>query len=87
VVELPLDGGQVVEDVGVVELQVVQDGRARAVVDELAALVEEGGVVFVGFDHERAVGRLRARLRVPRLLRRLLLDLRRAHSRPTSEAR
>jgi hypothetical protein len=49
--------GQVVEDVGVVELQVVQDGRARAVVDELAALVEEGGVVFVGFDHkERAVG-------------------------------
>ena len=53
VVELPLDRRQVVEDVGVVELQVVQDRRARPVVDELAALVEEGGVVFVGLDHER----------------------------------
>ncbi len=52
VVELALDRRQVIEDVGVVELQVVQDGRARAVVDELASLVEEGGVVFVGFDHE-----------------------------------
>ncbi|MNC91112.1 hypothetical protein D3C83_73080 [compost metagenome] len=51
--ELALDGREVVEDVGVVELQVVQDRGARAVVDELAALVEEGGVVFVGFDDER----------------------------------
>jgi hypothetical protein len=53
VVELALDRGQVVKDVGVVELQVVQHGGARAVMHELAALVEEGGVVFVGFDHER----------------------------------
>ncbi|MNS86913.1 hypothetical protein D3C72_1208310 [compost metagenome] len=36
--------------------QVVQDRGARAVVDKLAALVEEGGVVLVGLDHEgRAV--------------------------------
>ncbi len=52
VVELPLDGVEVVEDVGVVELEVVQHRRARAVVHELAALVEEGGVVLVCFDHE-----------------------------------
>jgi len=52
VVELAFDRRQVVEDVGVVELQVVQDGGARAVMHELAALVEEGGVVLVGFDHE-----------------------------------
>jgi len=52
VVELALDGGQVVEDVGVVELEVVEDGGARAVVHKLAALVEESGVVLVGFDHE-----------------------------------
>lgn len=50
--ELPLDGREVVEDVGVVELEVVEDRRARAVVHELAALVEEGGVVLVGLDHE-----------------------------------
>ena len=50
--ELPLDGGQVVEDVRVVELEVVQDGRARPVVHELAALVEECGVVLVGLDDE-----------------------------------
>ena len=53
VVELALDRGEVVEDVGVVELEVVEDRRARPVVDELAALVEERGVVLVGLDHER----------------------------------
>ena len=53
VVELALDRGQVVEDVGVVELEVVEDRGARPVVDELAALVEERGVVLVGLDHER----------------------------------
>ena len=81
---MPLDGGQVVEDVGVVEFQVVQDGRARAVVDELAPLVEEGGVVLVGFDDEKGVAARRRRLllRVPRPLCGLLLDLRRARSRP-----
>src|SRR6185369_543517 len=53
VMELALDRGEVVEDVGVVELEVVEDRGARPVVDELAALVEEGGVVLVGLYHER----------------------------------
>ena len=53
VMELALDRREVVEDVGVVELEVVEDRGARPVVDELAALVEEGGVVLVGLDHER----------------------------------
>ncbi len=61
VVELALDRRQVVEDVGVVELEVVEDRGARPVVDELAALVEEGGVVFVGLDHERRGGVAAAR--------------------------
>ncbi len=52
VMELPLDGGKVRKDICVIELQIVQDRGARAVVDELAALVEEGAVVFVGFHHE-----------------------------------
>ncbi|MNN19192.1 hypothetical protein D3C81_1324250 [compost metagenome] len=52
-VELPLDGRQIREDVGVVVFKVVEDRRARAVVDELAALVEEGAVVLVGLDHEK----------------------------------
>ncbi|KIQ97464.1 hypothetical protein TI01_1009 [Lysobacter sp. A03] len=51
-VELALDRGHVGENVGVVELQIVEDRDQRAVVDELAALVEEGGVVLVRFDHE-----------------------------------
>ena len=51
--ELALDGGQVVKNVGVVEFQVVQHGGAWPVVDKLAALVEESGVVFIGFDHEQ----------------------------------
>ncbi len=50
--ELGLDRGKIGEDVGVIELQIVQDRGARPVVDELAALVEEGRVVLVGLDHE-----------------------------------
>ncbi|MNZ65660.1 hypothetical protein D3C78_838580 [compost metagenome] len=52
VMELALDGWQVREDVRVIELKVVQDCRARAVMYELGALVEERTVVFVGFDDE-----------------------------------
>ncbi|MNV52305.1 hypothetical protein D3C71_1443890 [compost metagenome] len=51
-VELRFDGGQIGEDVGVVVFQVVQDGGARAVMDKLRTLVEEGRVVFVRLDHE-----------------------------------
>ena len=51
-VELGLDGRQIGEDVGVIVFEVVQDGRARAVVHELGTLVEKGGVVLVGLDDE-----------------------------------
>ena len=51
-VELGFDRRQVGKDVGVVVFEVVEDRRARPVVDELAALVEEGGVVLVGLDDE-----------------------------------
>ena len=51
--ELPLDHRQVVEDVGVVEFEVVQDQRPRPVVHELGALVEKGGVVLVRLDDEK----------------------------------
>ena len=67
VVELGLDRGQVREDVGVVVLEVAQDRGARAVPDELGALVEEGGVVLVGLDHEEGrVGRARRDVEVAR---------------------
>ena len=52
VVKLPLDGRQVVKNIGMVEFEVVQHRRARAVVNELAALVEKRRVVFVGLNHE-----------------------------------
>ena len=55
-VELPLDGGEIIKNVGVIELQVVQHRGAGAVVDELAALVEKRGVVLVGLDHEQGPG-------------------------------
>ena len=55
------------EDVRVVELEVVDDGDLRQVVDELAALVEERGVVFVALDDEPlAVGEPRALAEVVR---------------------
>ena len=52
VVELGLDRGEVREDVGVVELEVVQDRGPGRVVHELRPLVEERGVVLVRFDDE-----------------------------------
>ena len=57
VMELRLDGCQVRKDIRVVELEVVENRRARPIPDELRALVEKGGVVLVGLDHEE--GRIR----------------------------
>ena len=65
--ELRLDGGEVGEDVGVVEFEIVEYRGARPVVDELGALVEKGGVVFVGLDdEERAVGEPRGNAEIER---------------------
>ena len=66
VVELGLYRTQVGKDVGVVEFQIVQHGGTRAVMHKFGALVEKGGVVFVGFDDEKrrfAVRVLTRRLR------------------------
>ena len=59
--EAQLDLVHVLVDVGVVELDVVDDEQFRQVVDELAALVEERGVVLVALDHViRRIVELRA---------------------------
>ena len=50
--EAKLDLIEVVEDIRVIELDVVHDQQFRQVMDELRALIEKGGVVFVAFDHE-----------------------------------
>ncbi len=50
VMELTLDRGHVGENIGVVVFEIVENRDLRAVVHELAALVEECGVVFVRFD-------------------------------------
>ena len=51
-VELALNRGQVVKDVGVVKLEVVQNRGARPVVHKLAAFVKKRGVVFIGLNHK-----------------------------------
>ena len=67
VMELRFDRREVGKDVGVVVLEIVDDRRARPVVHELRALVEEGGVVLVGLDHEeRALGQARRAVEVER---------------------
>ena len=62
--KLSLNFIHVLVDVGVVELDVVDDDQFGQVVDELAALVEKRGVVFVALDdvigrvvEPRALGR------------------------------
>ncbi len=67
VMELRLDRGQVGEDVGVIVFEIVQDQRARPVMHELGALVEERRVVLVGLDHEEAaVGMARRHAEIQR---------------------
>ena len=51
--ELGLDRSEIRKNVRMIELQIVQDRRARQVVDELRALVEECGVVFIRLDDEK----------------------------------
>ena len=72
VVELPLDSFQVVKNICVVELEVVQNRGAGAVMDEFAAFVKKRGVVFIGFNDKRstldlAIGALRPALAHARL--------------------
>jgi hypothetical protein len=52
VMNLPLDGGEIGKDVGVVVLEVGEHEGARPVMHELRTLVEESRVVFVGLDDE-----------------------------------
>ena len=51
-----LDGGEIFENVGVIEFQVVDDDHFGQVMDEFAALVKKGGVVFVALDDEPRAG-------------------------------
>ena len=53
VVELALNRRQIREDIRVIELKVIQDRCAWAVMDELGALVEKGAVVFIGLNHKK----------------------------------
>ena len=50
--KLGLNGCKVSEDVGVVELKVIKNSNLRSVVQELRALIEKGGVVFVGLKNK-----------------------------------
>src|SRR5258706_4795181 len=50
--ELSLDRCKIGEDVGMIKLYIVQNRQPGPVVDHLGTLVEEGGIVFISFDHE-----------------------------------
>ena len=50
--ELTLNRFQIRENIGVIVFKVVQNDRAGTIVHKLAALIEEGRVIFIGFDHE-----------------------------------
>ena len=65
--ELFLDRFQIVKDVRVVKLKVIENQRARAVVNKLGAFIEESAVVFIGLNHEeRAVAKARGNIEVAR---------------------
>src|SRR5690606_28745804 len=52
-VKLPYDLVDVPVDVGMIELEVIEDDGTGPVVDELCALVKKSGVVFIGFDDKQ----------------------------------
>ena len=53
VMKLATDRRNIGKDIGVIVFEIIEYQRTWPVVHELAALVEERGVVFIGFDHER----------------------------------
>src|SRR6185503_11185795 len=60
-----LDCFDVAIDIGVIELDVVQNDRVGQVVHELGPLIKIGGVVFIAFDYEiRTVGHSKGRFEV-----------------------
>ncbi len=66
-VELLLDGFEIVKDIGVVEFEVVQHQRARRVVNKLGAFIKERAVIFIRFDNEkRAVAQARGDVEIAR---------------------
>ena len=50
--ELGFNGSEIGKDIGMIELKIIEYGRAGTVMHKFAALVEEGGVIFIGFDDE-----------------------------------
>src|ERR1700686_1445638 len=67
VLELPLDGRQIGVNVGVIVFEIVQHQGARPVVHEFRALVEERGIVLIGFDdEERLLAEPRAKAEILR---------------------
>ena len=67
VMELFLNSFQIVKDVRVIELKVIEDQRARAVMHEFRTFVEERTVVLIRFNHEEvALAEARGNLKVAR---------------------
>ena len=65
--KLPLDGRYVLINVGVVKLEIIENERARSVVDKLCSLVKKSRVVFVRLnDKEGRATQARASLEVGR---------------------
>src|SRR4051812_7555813 len=50
--EAELDFVEVAKNIGVIELDIVYDQQLGEIMNELRALVEKRGVVFVALDHE-----------------------------------
>ncbi len=46
------NGFHIIENVGVIKLQIVENQRVGPVMDKLGALVEEGAIVIVRLNHE-----------------------------------
>ena len=63
VVKLFFNRREVLKNIGVVEFQIVQNRRARAVMHEFTAFIEKSRIVFIGFNDEGLVGTHRAQSR------------------------
>ena len=55
--KLCLYSSKIAEDIGMIELKIVEYSGAWPVVDKLAAFVKKSRVVLVGFDHKTCVWR------------------------------
>ena len=48
-----LNSRQIIENIGVIKFNIINNGRSRVIMNKLGTFIKESAVVFVGFNHKK----------------------------------